>query len=146
MLTLLQERHQSMFSPALPAPKQDAIERLGMGVVDKLFIRFHSGKQPAADSERAAEPSAGRSVLSRKLFWKVGSTVGNAGFLPTEHRAPDSSTAAQPAAARSVLSHQLLWKVCMSGAMLPVFLCPVFQPCMPHLAIMAAQIVQGQVI
>ena len=110
-----QELHQSMFSPALPAPKQDAIERLGMGVVDKLFIRFRSGKQPAADSESAAETSAGRNVLSQKPFWKVGSTVGNAGFLPTEHRAPDSSTAAQPVAARSVLSHQLLWKVCMTA-------------------------------
>lgn len=112
---LMQELHQSMFLPALPAPKQDAIERLGMGVVDKLFIRFHSGKQPAADSESAADTSAGRNILSQKLFWKVGSTVGNAGFLPTEHRAPDSSTAAQPVAARSVLSHQLLWKVSMTA-------------------------------
>ncbi len=132
--TSLQERHESMFSPALPAPKQGAIERLGMGLVDKLFIRFHSGKQPAADNKSAAETRAGRLTVSQKLFWKVGSTVGNAGFLPTEHRAPDDSPAAQPVAARSVLSHQLLWKVCFPAGLCCLFsfdlsfgqACPIF--------------------
>ncbi len=113
---MVQEGHQRLFHPPLPAQKQEAIERLAIGVVDKLFIRFHSAKQPAAGGSGASEPAAGRSVLSQQLRWKVCSTVGNAGFNPTMQPASDSADAGESAAARSVLSHQLLWKVCMKFA------------------------------
>ncbi|CAL5227355.1 g10303 [Coccomyxa viridis] len=110
-LGVLKEGHKRLFHPPLQAQKQEAIRELAIGVVDKLFIRFHSAKQPAAGSSGASEPAAGRGVLSHQLLWKVCSTVGNAGFNPTTQPASDSPDAGNSAAARSVLSHQLLWKV-----------------------------------
>jgi len=114
-----------MFNPPLPAHKQQAIDRLAIGVVDKLFIRFHSAKQQATGSTIALESANGRSVVSQKLLWKVKSTVGNAGFNPTMQPAIDSSSAAEPAAMRSVLSNQLLWKVCtrVGHFLMPPSLC-----------------------
>lgn len=114
-----------MFNPPLPAHKQQAIDRLAIGVVDKLFIRFHSAKQQATGSTIALESANGRSVVSQKLLWKVKSTVGNAGFNPTMQPAIDSSSAAEHAAMRSVLSNQLLWKVCtrVGRFLMPPSLC-----------------------
>ena len=111
---LLQEGHHRIFHPPLPAHKQEAIAKLAIGIVDKLFIRLYSPKQQVAESSGAAETAPDRSVLSQKLLWKVCSTVGNAGFNPTTQAATDSTAAAEPAAERSVLSHQLLWKVCLN--------------------------------
>ena len=90
---MLQEGHKRLFHPPLQAQKQEAIRELAIGVVDKLFIRFHSAKQPAAGSSGASEPAAGRGVLSHQLLWKVCSTVGNAGFNPTTQPASDSPDA-----------------------------------------------------
>ena len=107
-----QEGHQRMFHPPLPAPKQEAIAKLAIGVVDKLFIRFHPAKKLVVDNSGASEAAAGRSVLSQQLLWKVCSNVGNAGFNPTTTpSAAEAASAGEPAAGRSVLSHQLLWKV-----------------------------------
>lgn len=118
-ILMAQEGHQRIFHPPLPVQKQEAIAKLAMGVVDKLFIRFHSAKQPPADGSGALESAAGSSVLSHQLLWKVCSTVGNAGFNPTTQPATDSADPAASAAGRSVLSHQLLWKVCMSRGAYP---------------------------
>ena len=109
---MLQEGHQRLFDPPLPAKKQAAIEKLAIGVVDKLFIRFHSAKQPAAEGSGASEPADGGSGPSHQPLWKVYSTVGNAGFNPTTQPASESADAGGAAAKRTVLSHQLLWKVC----------------------------------
>lgn len=57
-----QEEHSSLFQPPLPHDKVEAIGKLGMGIVDKIFITFHGvpkGKHPH------------RSVLSYQLLWKV---------------------------------------------------------------------------
>jgi hypothetical protein len=54
-----------MFEPALPQRKVQAIERLGMGVVDKIFINFHFPFQAAPI------PTQWRSVSSYQLLWKV---------------------------------------------------------------------------
>lgn len=52
-----------MFTPALPIEKVNAIQRLGMGIVDKIFITFHfPGK---------TVPVPRGSVLSYQLLWKV---------------------------------------------------------------------------
>ena len=66
----LQEGHHRLFAPPLPMPKQAAIERLGMGIVDKLFIRFRP-KSSNTDSSAALESLPGRNVLSHQLLWKV---------------------------------------------------------------------------
>ena len=98
-----------MFHPPLPAQKQEAIARLAIGVVDKLFIRFQPAGQPAAsDGGGTSETAAG---LSQQPLWKVCSNVGNAGFNPTTQSAAERAPAGESAAGRSVLSHQLLWKV-----------------------------------
>ena len=34
------KQHQKLFSPALPLVKQQAIEKLGMGVLDKVYLQF----------------------------------------------------------------------------------------------------------
>ncbi|KAL0964034.1 hypothetical protein UPYG_G00317380 [Umbra pygmaea] len=39
-LGYLKENAQTMFKPALPKPKTDAIKRLGFGTVDKIYLRF----------------------------------------------------------------------------------------------------------
>ena len=116
---MLQEGHHRIFHPPLPARKQEAVAKLAIGVVDKLFIRFHCDKHQAADGDGAAGTTAGRSVLSYQLLWKVCSSIGNAGFNPTTQPATGSAAAGGSAAGRSVLSHQLLWKVCMSCGTAP---------------------------
>ena len=49
----MQERHQQFFRPPLPERKVGAIQRLGMGVVDKLFLTFPQPlkQQPAVASK-----------------------------------------------------------------------------------------------
>ena len=66
----VQEGHGRLFDPPLPMPKQSAIERLGMGIVDKLFIRFRPNSS-ATDGSTAQESLPGRNVLSHQLLWKV---------------------------------------------------------------------------
>ena len=105
---VLQEEHQRMFHPPLPVEKQEAIARLAIGVVDKLFIRFQPAGQPAANGGATSETAAGP---SQQPLWKVCSNVGNAGFNPTTQSAAERAPAGESAAGRSVLSHQLLWKV-----------------------------------
>lgn len=46
-LGVLKERAISMFQPALPACKTDAIERLGFGTVDKIYLHFKEKFWPA---------------------------------------------------------------------------------------------------
>ena len=69
----VQAEHYRLFAPPLPTPKQAAIERLGMGIVDKLFIRFRPNSS-ATDGSAAQESLHGRNVLSHQLLWKV---IGN---------------------------------------------------------------------
>ena len=71
----VQEGHRRLFDPPLPMPKQAAIERLGMGVVDKLFIRFRP-KSSTTDGSAAQESLPGRNVLSHQLLWKVMGVSG----------------------------------------------------------------------
>ena len=40
-LGCLKENHKTMFHPPLPISKQESIEKLGFGTVDKLFIHFN---------------------------------------------------------------------------------------------------------
>ena len=70
----VQEGHHRLFAPPLPMPKQAAIERLGMGIVDKLFIRFRPNSS-ATDGSAAQESLPGRNVLSHQLLWKVMGTL-----------------------------------------------------------------------
>lgn len=57
----LQERHRKLFKPPLPEAKAAAIQRLGIGVVDKVFITF----QP--------DPAAPQPELTNScnLFWQA---------------------------------------------------------------------------
>ena len=70
----VQKEHHRLFAPPLPMPKQAAIERLGMGIVDKLFIRFRPNSS-ATDGSAAQESLPGRNVLSHQLLWKVMGTL-----------------------------------------------------------------------
>ena len=70
----VQKEHHRLFAPPLPVPKQAAIERLGMGIVDKLFIRFRPNSS-ATDGSTAQESLPGRNVLSHQLLWKVMGTL-----------------------------------------------------------------------
>ena len=36
----MQEKHEQLFQPPLPEEKVAAIQRLGIGVVDKVFVTF----------------------------------------------------------------------------------------------------------
>lgn len=51
-----------MFQPPLPDDKAEAIARLGMGIVDKIFVTFHGVPKDTYPH---------RSVLSYQLLWKV---------------------------------------------------------------------------
>jgi hypothetical protein len=54
--------HARLFQPPLPAAKAGIIARLGMGVVNKVFVTFHG---------MGRGRHARRSVLSYQLLWKV---------------------------------------------------------------------------
>eukprot|EP00803_Ostreobium_quekettii_P003571 evm.model.scf_1318.3 EVM.evm.TU.scf_1318.3 scf_1318:12328-16673(+) len=43
---VLKSNHQKMFSPALPPSKVDAIQNIGFGVVDKVFLSCSPAKNP----------------------------------------------------------------------------------------------------
>jgi len=54
-----QARHKELFQPPLSEDKVGAIQRLGMGVVDKLFVTF---PQP---------PNHGKAVATKfQLLWR----------------------------------------------------------------------------
>ncbi|GMH35947.1 hypothetical protein BSKO_03815 [Bryopsis sp. KO-2023] len=52
-LGVLKATHETLFDPPLPIKKRDAIERMGFGVVDKIFFdtRPHKSSFPAARDE-----------------------------------------------------------------------------------------------
>ena len=85
----VQEEHHRLFDPPLPVPKQVAIERLGMGIVDKLFIRFRP-ESATTDSSAAQESLPGRNVLSHQLLWKVMGLEVATGLLRYVCRAGNS--------------------------------------------------------
>ena len=77
----VQEEHHRLFDPPLPMPKPAAIERLGMGIVDKLFIRFRPESSSTGGSA-AQDSLPGRNVLSHQLLWKVmGASARSSGWL-----------------------------------------------------------------
>ena len=59
-----------MFVPPLPEDKVQAISKLAIGVVDKLFITFRSKEHKFREGQQA-QPSTARHVLSYQLLWKV---------------------------------------------------------------------------
>ena len=59
-MTSLQERHADLFQPSLPERKVSAIERLGIGVVDKIFLTFDAEDMPAHN----------QLARSYQLLWK----------------------------------------------------------------------------
>lgn len=64
-LDVMQARHNDLFKPRLPEHKANAIRRVGIGVVDKIFITFEGVSQ--------------NSVRSYQLIWKDS----HADFLPS---------------------------------------------------------------
>ncbi|KAK9807907.1 hypothetical protein WJX73_000144 [Symbiochloris irregularis] len=74
-LGVLKAQHQSLFDPPLPVAKTKAIARIGMGIVDKIFIDFSpsssSGNSTScsgngtADSSQSAKP-----IRSYQLLWQ----------------------------------------------------------------------------
>lgn len=68
---VLQAKHTTIFSPPLPEEKIQAIQRLGMGIVDKIFVTFHFQGQNV--------PVPKGTVLSYQLLWKV--TVNMTSYL-----------------------------------------------------------------
>lgn len=94
---VLQAQHTSMFQPPLPARTVEAIGRLQIGVVDKIFVNLSppsstlpgASAQPAgagaAANEEAGEAEvagAEQEVVSYALLWEAGSDVPASGELP----------------------------------------------------------------
>ena len=60
----LQEDHKSIFSPALPAHKVEAIEALGFGYNEKIFVEFD-------DEACSEEPVSEVPCVAYHLLWDV---------------------------------------------------------------------------
>lgn len=69
----MQEHHQNLFDPSLPADKADAISRIGMGVVDKLFIDFSPSAACPAERQQMHLPADHQdpSIKSIQLLWQI---------------------------------------------------------------------------
>lgn len=96
-LGVLQAQHHRLFTPALPAEKVAAIERLHIGCVNKLFLDFGPADEPAGGSgdggaSRNAEALAAGSApaVSYSLLWSEAWDGASSS---------DSFNAAQPTAA-----------------------------------------------
>lgn len=101
----LQAQHGTMFQPALPDSTVSAINNLGFGIVDKIFVDFGSAVESASASPHdfSHQGLAGGSNGDQSKAIPQSST----GHTDSHSR---NAEQAEPLGQKEVVSYSLLWK------------------------------------
>ncbi len=99
-----------MFQPQLPTATVEAIERLGFGIVDKVFVDFGAASEASPDAKHQHfcnyGPAGGSNADQSKSSQQNNGGAGQNAVAASE-ASPDDSM--QPLTAKDALSYYLLW-------------------------------------
>ena len=105
---MLQAQHKHMFQPELPTATVDAIERLGFGIVDKIYIDFGAASttSPAAAQQDFTNygPAGGSNADQSKP-----AQHDSQGSVRVHADNPVQDDSMHPLTAKDALSYYLLW-------------------------------------
>ena len=108
IICMLQAQHKHMFQPELPTATVEAIERLGFGVVDKIYIDFGAASttSPAAAQQHFTNygPAGGSNADQSKA-----AQHSSQGYLKEHADNSMQDDSMHPLTAKDALSYYLLW-------------------------------------